>query len=121
MDTKQDSREQQSKMDTTIREQLIRKRGVAKGMLTRMQTFIESGITDVNQLQVRLTSLPTILNKFETVQDELETTDDDHSEDRASFETQYFEVEAKFHELLYTIHSETDRSSDRSSSSNSTR
>jgi hypothetical protein len=109
-------------MDATMREQLIRKRGVAKGMLTRMQTFIESGITDVNQLQVRLTSLPTILNKFETVQDELETTDDvDHSEDRAAFETQYFEVEAKFHELLYSIHSETDRSSDRSSSSNSTR
>lgn len=114
--------DQQPKRDTTNRDQLIRKRGVARGMLTRMQTFLDSGNTDINQLQVRLNSLPTILSKFETVQDELESTDDfDYSEDRASFETQYFEVEAKFHELLHNIHSEADRSSDRSSSSSSIR
>jgi hypothetical protein len=79
-------------------------------------------VTDINHLQVRLNKLPTIFNKFETVQDKLESTDDfDHSEDRASFENQYFEVEAKFHELLYSSHSGTARSSGHSNGSNSTR
>jgi hypothetical protein len=35
--------DQQPQMDSTNRDQLIRKRGMARGMLTRMQTFLESG------------------------------------------------------------------------------
>jgi hypothetical protein len=112
--------EQPLKMESTLREQLIRKRAVAKGMLTRMQAYIDSGNFDVNQIQVRLNRLPTILSKLEAVQDELEASDDcDHTEDRASFETQYFEIEAKFHELLHpvNIHSSPDNSSEHGSSS----
>jgi len=42
-----------------------------------------------------------ILNKFETTQNQLETTDDgDYSLDRESFVQQYFQVKAKFIELL---------------------
>jgi hypothetical protein len=55
---------------------------VAKGMLTRMQAYIDSGNFDVNKIQVSLNRLPTILTKFEAVQDELEASDDcDHTED----------------------------------------
>jgi hypothetical protein len=88
-------------------------------MLTRMQAFIDSGNFDANQIQVRLNRLPTIVSKFKAVQEELKANDDfDHTEDRASFETQYFEIEAKFHELLHNIHSDTDSSSNHSSGSN---
>ena len=42
-----------------------------------------------------------IYNKFETAQSELELSDDtDYSVDRQQFEDQYFEVKAKFNELL---------------------
>lgn len=113
--------DQPLKMESTHREQLIRKRAVAKGMLTRMQAYIDSGNFDTNQIQVRLNRLPTILSKFEAVQDELEASDDfDHTDDRASFETQYFEIEVKFHELLHNMNSDTDRSSNHGSS-NTTR
>ena len=43
-------------------------------------------------------------NKFESRQSELELSDDtDHSADRQQFEDQYFEVKAKFNELLCPI------------------
>jgi hypothetical protein len=69
-----------------------------------MQTFIESGDLKLNEIKVRFDELPNIFNKFDTVQDELELSDDtDHSGDRESFERQYFEVKAKFNELLYPV------------------
>jgi len=43
-------------------------------------------------------------NKFETAQSELELSDDsDHSIDRQQFEDQYFEVKARFTELLHPV------------------
>jgi hypothetical protein len=88
-------------MESTRREQLIKKRLLAKSSLTRMQNFIETGDHNVNEIQVRF-KLPDILSKYETAQDELECSDEiDHSEDMALFEAQYFEVEAKFHEFLH--------------------
>jgi DNA repair exonuclease SbcCD ATPase subunit len=89
-------------MDDKRREQLIKRRGVAKASLTRMQTFIEAGDLKVNEIKVRLDKLPSILNKYETVQDELECLDEaDHSLDREVFENQYYQVEARFNELLH--------------------
>jgi len=89
-------------MDAFKRQQLVRQRAVAKGSLTRMQTFIETGDRKLNEMQVRFEELSYIYNKFETAQIELELFDDvDHSADRLQFEDQYFAVKAKFNELLH--------------------
>ena len=76
----------------------MRQRAVAKGSLTRMQTFIETGDRKLNEMQVRSEKLSNIYNKFETAQSELVI---DHSADRLQFEDQYFAVKAKFNELLH--------------------
>ena len=89
-------------MDDKRREKLVKRRGVAKASLTRMQTFIEAGDLKVNEIKVRLDKLPSILNKYESVRDELECLDEaDHSLDREAFENQYYQVEARFNELLH--------------------
>jgi hypothetical protein len=68
-----------------------------------MQTFIETG-DKLNNIQVRFDELPKIFNKSESAQNELELSDDtDHSVDRQQFEDQYFEVKAKFNELLHPV------------------
>ena len=85
------------------RRQLVSQRAVAKGSLTRMQTFIETGDRKLNDMQVRFEELSNIYNKFETAQSELELFDDlDHSADRLQIEDQYFAVKTKFNELLHT-------------------
>jgi hypothetical protein len=62
-----------------------------------MQTFIEAGDLKVNEIKVRLDKLPIILNKYKSVQDELECLDEeDHSLDREAFDNQYYQVEAGF-------------------------
>jgi len=69
-----------------------------------MQSFIETGDHKLNDIQVRFDELPKIYNKFETSQSELELSDDnDYSVDRQQFEDQYFEVKAKFSELLHPV------------------
>ena len=86
------------------RNQLIRQRVVTKPSLTCMQTFIETGDHKVNNIQVRFDELRNIFNKFETAQSELELPDDtDHLVDRQQFEDQYFEVKARFKELLHPV------------------
>jgi len=48
--------------------------------------------------------LPDIFNRYDTAQSELELSDDtDHSSDREKFENQYYQVEAKFSELLHPV------------------
>jgi hypothetical protein len=89
-------------MDAQLRQQLTKRRAVAKASLTRMQTFIESGDLKIHNIKVRFEELPRIFNKFDTAQDELELGDDmDHSSDREAFERQYFEIKARFNELLH--------------------
>jgi len=89
-------------MGALKRQQLVRQRSVAKGSLTRMQTFIETGDRKLNDMQVRSEELSNIYNKFEIAQSELELCDDIyHSADRQQFEDQYFAVKAKFNELLH--------------------
>ena len=91
-------------MDSTQRTQLIRQGAVTKVSLTRMQTFIETYDRKLNDIQVRFDEVPNIFNKFETAQSELELSDDtDHSVDRQQLEDQYFEVKAKFNELLHPV------------------
>jgi F0F1-type ATP synthase gamma subunit len=88
----------------THRQQLIRQRAVAKASLTRMQTFTEAGDHKVNEIQVRFDDLPSIFNRSDTAQSELELSDDtDHSGEQEVFENQYYEVKAKFNELLHPV------------------
>jgi hypothetical protein len=91
-------------MDAARRSQLIRQRSVAKASLTRMQKFIDMCNLKVNEIQVRYDELPVIFNKFDNAQGELESLDDmDHSGDRELFENQYYQVKAKFNELLHPV------------------
>jgi hypothetical protein len=77
---------------------------VAKASLTRTQNFIEAGDLKVNEIKVRLDKPPSILSKYESAQDELECLDEaDYSLDREEFETQYYQVEAKFNEILHPV------------------
>jgi hypothetical protein len=91
-------------MESTLRQQLIKQREVARGMLSRIQNFIETGDQKLNDIQVRFNKLPDIFNRYDTAQSELELSDDaDHSGDRELFEEQYYQVEAKFNELLRPV------------------
>jgi DNA repair exonuclease SbcCD ATPase subunit len=91
-------------MDAARKSQLIRRRSVAKASVTRMQNFIEYGDLKVNEIKARLDKLPSILSKYESAQDELECLDEiDDTLDREEFETQYYQVEAKFNELLHLV------------------
>jgi hypothetical protein len=81
-------------MDAKRRTQLIKQRAVARGMLSRIQSFIESGERKINEIQVRFNKLPDIFNRYDSAQSELELSDDtDHDSNRELFEAQYFEVE----------------------------
>jgi hypothetical protein len=71
-------------------------------MLTRIQTFIETGDQKINDIQVRFNKRSDIFYRDDTAQSELELSDDvDYSADREQFGNQYYEVEAKFNELLH--------------------
>jgi len=59
---------------------------------------------NINEIQLRFDKLSDIFNRYDTAQSELELSDDtDHSCDRELFENQYYEVEARFHELLHPM------------------
>ena len=91
-------------MDAAHRQQLTKQRTVARGMLTRIQHYIEAGEHKINEIQVRFDKLSHIFNRYDTAQSELEILDDtDHSGDRELFENQYYVVEARFHELLHSV------------------
>jgi len=66
---------------------------VARGMLTRIQHFIEAGKHKINEIQIRFDKLSDIFNRYDTAQSELELSDDtDRSGDRELFEKQYYHV-----------------------------
>jgi len=91
-------------MDPLRRTQLIKQRAVARGMLSCIQNFIDTGDQKINDIQVRFNKLPDIFCRYDTAQSELELSDDvDHSDDREQFENQYYQVEAKFNELLHSV------------------
>ena len=91
-------------MDLIRKQQLIRQRAVAKSTLTRVQTFIESGDFEVNEIQVRCDDLQSLFDKYDIPQCELELGDDsDHFADREMFENKYYKVKAKFNKLLHPV------------------
>jgi len=91
-------------MDPTCCVQLIKQRSIARGMLSCIQNFIEVGDQKINEIQVRFNKLPDIFNRYDVAQSELELSDDtDHTGDRELFENQYYQVEAKFSELLHPV------------------
>jgi len=91
-------------MDPIRRTQLIKQRSVARGMLSRILNFIEAGDQKINDIQVRCNKLPDIFNRYDIAQSELELSDDtDHTGDRELFENQYYQVQAKFNELLHPV------------------
>ena len=84
-------------MDVKRRTQLIRQRSVAKSALKRMHAFIASGEPKVNEIQV-------IFDRYDTAQNELQLSNDtDHFGDRELCENQYYEVKAKFSDLLHPM------------------
>jgi len=91
-------------MDAIRRQQLIRQRSVARGMPSRIQTFIEPGDLKVNEIRVRFDDLQDIFNKYDKAQNELELSDDtDHTGDGELFENHYYQFEAKLNELLHPV------------------
>jgi len=91
-------------MDAIRHQQLIKQRSMARGMLSRIQNFIEVGDQKINEIQVRFNKLPDIFNRHDTAQSELELSDNtDHTDDRELFENEYYQVEAKFNELLHPV------------------
>jgi hypothetical protein len=74
-------------MEQTKLTQLNKQRAVARGMLSRIQSLIESDDHKVNEIQVRFNKLPDIFSRYDTAQSELELSDDtDHFGDRELFE-----------------------------------
>jgi hypothetical protein len=91
-------------MDAVQCHRLIKQRAIARGMLTRIQNYIEAGDNKLNEPQVRFNKLSDIFNRYDTAQSELEISDNtDHTSDRELFENQYFQFEARFTELLHPV------------------
>jgi len=91
-------------MDATQRARLTKQGSVARGMLTRIQSFIEACEQKINDIQVKFNKLPDIFNRYDIAQSELELSDDaDYTADKEEFENQYYQVEAKFNELLHPV------------------
>jgi len=63
-------------MNPTRRVQLIKRRAVAKASLKILQNFLEPVDHKFNDIKFRLDKLPSILNKYESAQDELECLDE---------------------------------------------
>ena len=67
-------------MDSAVRARLTKQRSVARGMLTRIQSFLKAGEQKLHEIQVRFNKLPDNFCKYESAQDELECSDDkDHT------------------------------------------
>jgi hypothetical protein len=64
-----------SKMDDTRRNQLIKHRTIARGMLTRIQNLIEAGDRKIMRFRLGLINYQTFLTD-DTAQNELELSDD---------------------------------------------
>ena len=77
---------------------------MARGMLSRIQNFIQAGDRKITEILARFNKLPDILNRYDTAQSELELSEDTgHTSDRQLFKNQYYQFETKFIELLYPV------------------
>jgi len=104
-------------MDPTRRTQLIKRHAVAKAFLTRLQNFLETCEIKFNEIKVMLAKLPSIFNKYESAQNELEYLDEaEYSLDREEFENQKYQVEDNFNEIIHPVMDPPSRRSSPSSS-----
>jgi len=91
-------------MNATRHEQNIGQSPVPKSSITRMQTFIDSGDSKMNEIQVRFDDIQGIFDRYDTAQNELGLSNDtDQFVDREIIEKQYYEFKAKFSELLHSV------------------
>jgi len=60
--------QQRLTMDALRCQQLIKQRSMARGMLLRIQNFIEAGDQKINDIQVRSNKLPDIFNRYDTAE-----------------------------------------------------
>ena len=59
-------------MDIIRRTQIYKQRSVARGILSRIQNFIEAGDHKINDIKLRCKKLPDIFNGHDIAQSELE-------------------------------------------------
>ncbi|XP_025407382.1 uncharacterized protein LOC112681329 [Sipha flava] len=86
---------------------LKRKRGVVKGSLTRVRTFIskfDPRNDAITLLEFRQEELPQITKKFDKIQCEIELIDLDNPEEaeaeRESFEKEYYSIRSEMQEII---------------------
>ena len=80
---------------------LIRARGRVQASLTRIQTFVQQydETQDVLNIKLRMKRLEEIWNKYEEIQDRVESIDCDHSkydDFRSGYETKFYDLNVKF-------------------------
>ncbi|KAL4717635.1 hypothetical protein ACJJTC_000784 [Scirpophaga incertulas] len=90
---------------------LNRKRGVIKGRLTKLQKYVESFIAQPSNLfkaefKLRMQGASSLLSDFNEIQSKIEERSDDIDEQldyREEFETTYYNIIAKAHEVKLGI------------------
>ena len=80
---------------------LIIKRGVVKGKLTRFSTFLKENPTS-SQIQTRLNKIKLLLDQFDEIQLQIELLDKEtnYTLDRETFENEYFTIIALAEEIM---------------------
>jgi len=87
---------------------LRRRRGVIKGSLTRIKTFVKDFNTNnqpMSLLEFRQDELPQINRKFDDVQSQIELLSDDtaqETDERNAFEMEYYSIRSQIQEIVNT-------------------
>src|SRR5436190_14432845 len=96
---------------------LIKKRGIIKGQLSKFETFLSGNVDNpsfLNELLVRLPKAEDLWNKFQDIQEDIEIEDEseDQEEERDNFESNYYRIIGKAKSFLNVTESNS-YSSDR--------
>jgi hypothetical protein len=95
-----------STMDSQTRKALVRKRAAVKAKMTHIRKCINSlpDIVDMHDVNVRLQLLEKVREEYNAVQDQLEYTDDDetqqHELERETFTETYCELKARIDRMI---------------------
>jgi hypothetical protein len=87
-------------MDSQTRKSLVRKRAAIKARMTHIKKYIDNlvDVVDMHDLNIGLQLLERVWEEYNTVQDQLEFTDDDetqqHELDRETVTATYCELKA---------------------------
>jgi predicted nuclease with TOPRIM domain len=84
---------------------LIRARGRVQASLTRIQKFVQQydETQDVLNIKLRMERLEEIWNKYEEIQDSIESIDCDpskHDDFRSEFETKFYDLNVKMQRII---------------------